>query len=95
MGHPVYYVLFQKRKGEGDNAAGPATENRGGQNRTTELSNMAAAIASDRQIVTAETAADNNGDHGGDFRNVQGGVGFERIKGVLESHVKYKLGCVI
>ena len=34
---------------------------------------MAAAIASDRQIVTAETAADNNGDHGGDFRNVQGG----------------------
>ena len=32
---------------------------------------MAATIASDRQI-TAETAADNNGD-GGDFRNVQGG----------------------
>ena len=70
---------MQKRKGEGDNAAGPATENRGPPHRTTtELSNMAANIAADRRQTqqTAETAvaiaADNNGD-GGDFRNVQGG----------------------
>ena len=74
------FAQFQKRKGEGDNAAGPATENRGPPHRTTtELSNMAANIAADRRGQTQQTAetavaiaADNNGD-GGDFRNVQGG----------------------
>ena len=97
---------LQKRKGEGDNAAGPATENRGPpppHRTTTELSNMAANIAADRrggqtqQTATAETAvamaADNNGD-GGDFRNVQGGRSSERLTKFLLDSSREPSGCM-